>query len=95
MQRHEHRQQSTRFTVSGWLAMLLLSLAVAEGALVRQLLAQNQQLKLQQLFHPAQLASPPLPPTEIHALPARDHGLFPGIYGVVCGTDPNICWVKI
>jgi hypothetical protein len=77
--------------------MLLLSLAVAEGALVRQLLAQNQQLKLQQLFHPAQLASPPPPPppTEIHALPARDHGLFPGMYGEVCGTDPNICWVKI
>jgi hypothetical protein len=89
-------QRGGAFTVSGWIAMALLSLAVAEGVYIRHLQDTLRQRFLHNFFH---VGTPlQLPTTEIHGPSPKDDEFsfhaFPETREVCDGFN-TICWIRI
>lgn len=82
------KQRGGSFTVSGWLAILLLAICALEAVSIRHLLA-HRQMVIQMSGLPALKISPPADDDDeyvTHAFPENRE---------VCSGFDTICWIRI
>lgn len=85
-----NKQRGGSFTVSGWLALFLLT-ALAAVAAHDIYLLRHRQIVIN--FRAQQVQT--LSPTRVHGDDSYETHVFPPTGGEVCTFANNICWIRI